>query len=299
MLTEEQKAFYAENGYVVVRGMFTPEECAAYRAECHHLAERLMQLRNINAAWGSAKDLAGAADTVVLHCHDVQFQSAAFARLITDERLAGAASSIIGPNVQLHHTKMFIKPPEKGAPFPLHQDAPYFPHDNHSMIAAIIHFDDAPLEKGCVRVVPGSHKQGLLPHEAQGGWHLNPEKYPVESATPLPSQAGDVLFFSYLTIHGSGINVSNEARTTLLVQMRDPADPPTIRTHESRGQGMMLYGIDPSCATTKPSSDDPQDNPVLRLGSGEMSSGGMMGGMMGGMGSMSSMGGMMVATDEK
>ncbi|GAB4459470.1 MAG: phytanoyl-CoA dioxygenase family protein [Armatimonadaceae bacterium] len=292
MLTEEQKAFYDENGYIVVRGLLTPEECAAYRAECHSLAERLMQTRNINAAWGSAKDLAGAADSVVLHCHDVQFQSAAFARLIVDDRLTGVASSLIGPNVQLHHTKMFIKVPERGAPFPLHQDAPYFPHENHSMIAAIIHFDEAPLEKGCVRVVPGSHRRGILPHLPQGGWHLDPQEYPVESATPLPASAGDVLFFSYLTIHGSGLNTSQEARTTLLVQMRDPMDPPTIRTHESRGQGMILRGIDPSCATTKPVSDNPADNPVHRAGMGAMSEGmsggmggdmsdGMSGGMMG------------------
>jgi hypothetical protein len=57
------------------------------------------------------------------------------------------------------------------------------------------------------------------------------------------------LFFSYLTIHGSGVNVSSEARTTLLVQMRDPADPPTVKTHESRGQGMLLRGIDPTVGT--------------------------------------------------
>ena len=62
----------------------------------------------------------------------------------------------------------------------------------------------------------------------------------------MPARAGDVLFFSYLTIHGSGINVSNEARTTLLVQMRDPTDPPTIDAHRSRGQGMMLRGVDPN-----------------------------------------------------
>jgi hypothetical protein len=57
-----------------------------------------------------------------------------------------------------------------------------------------------------------------------------------------------VLFFSYLTIHGSGINVSPEARTTLLIQMRDPSDPPSKKTHESRGQGMMLRGFDPMAA---------------------------------------------------
>jgi hypothetical protein len=97
-----------------------------------------------------------------------------------------------------------------------------------------------------VRVVPGSHKLGPLPHVAAGSWHLPFEQYPLESSLPCPAKAGDVLFFSYLTIHGSGVNVSNEARTTLLVQMRDPADPPLEPEHRSRGQGMMLRGIAPA-----------------------------------------------------
>jgi phytanoyl-CoA hydroxylase len=245
MLTTEQKQFYADNGYVLVKGLFTPEEAAMYRKECHDLANRLQAKRNIDATWGSAKD--GAKQTSLLHCHDVQFQSAAFSKLIVDERFTSIAADIIGPNVQLHHTKMFIKPPEKGSPFPMHQDAPFFPHEKHSMIAAIIHFDDAPLEKGCVRVVPGSHKLGMLPHNPEGSWHLPKDEYPVENALPLPAKAGDALFFSYLTIHGSGINESSEARTTILVQMRDPSDLPTLLTHGSRGQGMMLRGIDPLC----------------------------------------------------
>ena len=149
----------------------------------------------------------------------------------------------------------------------MHQDVPFFPHDNHSMIAVILHFDDAPLEKGCLRVVPGSHKLGMLEHISEGAYHLPPEEYPVEEATPCPAKAGDAIFFSYLTIHGSGLNVSDEARTTLLIQMRDPCDPPTIRTHESLGQGMILYGIDASCRTTKPSSETTSN---VSMGGGAM-----------------------------
>ncbi|MCS6775147.1 MAG: phytanoyl-CoA dioxygenase family protein [Chloroherpetonaceae bacterium] len=247
MLTPEQLAFYRENGYLLVKGLLTPEEAAFYRRECHELAERLSTQANIDATWNSAREgVAGATETRVLHCHNVQFYSAAFSRLIVDPRITDIAAEIIGsPNVQLHHTKMFIKPPEKGSPFPMHQDAPYFPHARHSMIAVILHFDDAPIEKGCVRVVPGSHRLGLLEHNPEGGWHLPFSDYPVESAVPCEAQAGDALFFSYLTIHGSGLNTSSEARTTLLIQMRDPTDPPTVKTHESRGQGMMLRGIDP------------------------------------------------------
>lgn len=254
-LTPEQKQFYDDNGYVLVKGLFTKQEAAMYRKECHDLAERLQKIKDIDATWTSVR--APNKKTIILHCHDVQFYSAAFSRMIVDSRFTACAQSIVGPNVQLHHTKMFIKPPEKGSPFPMHQDTPYFPHEKHSMFAAIIHFDDAPLEKGCVRVYPGSHKLGWIKEIRAGDNSLSPEKWPLEKATACPAEAGDVLFFSYLTIHGSGINSSNEARTTVLVQMRDPTDPPTIRAHESRGQGMMLAGIDPSCCTTQP-MDEPK-----------------------------------------
>ena len=237
-LTPDETAFYRANGYVHVKGLLSPQEAASYRTELHALAER--QGSN-DATWSSVKD----AGTRITHCHDVHFRSAAFTRLLVDPRLTGVAQDIIGPNVQLHHNKMFIKPPEKGSPFPMHQDYPYFPHTLHSMIAVIIHFDDASDEKGCLRVYPGSHKLGPL--AAVGSDHHLPEDvYSIAGATPIPAKAGDAIFLSYLLVHGSGVNVSDEPRTTLLVQMRDPEDVPLNDRHTSRGQGMMLAGIDPT-----------------------------------------------------
>lgn len=234
-LSADELRFYHENGYVHVQGLLTPDEAAAYRAECHGLAARI---GDNDATWASLRGQG----TRITHCHDVQFQSAAFTRLLVDPRLTGVAQALVGPNVQLHHTKMFIKPPEKGSPFPMHQDYPYFPHARHSMIAAIVHFDDAPDEKGCLRVVPCSHKLGPL--EAEGEDHHLPQ-FPLDQATPIPAKAGDAIFMSYLLVHGSGVNRSDEPRTTILVQMRDPEDVPLVEKHGSRGQGMMLAGVDP------------------------------------------------------
>jgi len=244
-LTEAQVSAYSHDGYIHLPKVFTQGEADDLRRESHELIERLTRTQSVDATWASARDIGMGMDTSLLHCHNVQFQSAAFTRLICDPRLVDPVADLIGPNVQLHHTKMFIKPPEKGSPFPMHQDHPFFPHERHTMLAAIIFFDDAPIEKGCVRVVPGSHKLGPLEHDATGSYHLSPEEYSVENATPVEAAAGDVLIFSYLTIHGSGVNRSSEARTTLLVQMRDPEDPPTVETHVSRGQGMMLRGVAP------------------------------------------------------
>src|SRR5580700_7878142 len=106
MLTAEQLAFYRENGYVLVKGMFTREEAVALRKECHDLTERLSVHESIDATWGSARAaVAEAKDTRILHCHNVQFYAAAFSRLIVDDRFTSAAADIIGAeNVQLHHT---------------------------------------------------------------------------------------------------------------------------------------------------------------------------------------------------
>jgi ectoine hydroxylase-related dioxygenase (phytanoyl-CoA dioxygenase family) len=240
-LEQADKDLYQQQGYLHVKGLLSPEEAAEYRAECHRLAART---GNTDATWSSVRSTAAGQQVKLTHCHDVQFYSAAFTRLLVDPRLMRVARGIIGPNVQLHHTKMFIKPPENGSPFPLHQDFPYFPHQNHSMIAVIIHFDDAPVERGCVHVVPGSHKLGPLESVGQDH-HLPEDLYPVENAVPLPARAGDAIFMSYLLIHGSGVNRSREPRTTVLIQLRDPADVPLNDRHSSRGQGMMLAGVDP------------------------------------------------------
>jgi phytanoyl-CoA hydroxylase len=251
--TSELTHAFQTEGFVHLRGLFTAQEAANYRKEAHDLLQRLGQRASDNPTWSSVNT----GKTVIQHCHDVQTHSSAFTRLLLDPRLTQAMAGCIGPNVQLHHTKMFIKPPEKGSPFPMHQDYPYFPHARHTMTAAIIHFDDAPIAKGCLRVVPRSHKLGpLMPHNLKD-FSLSPTEYPIESAHAVEATAGDVLIFNYLVIHGSGINVSNEARTTLLVQFRDPADEPLLHTHESRSQGLMLAGIDPNAGRTPVLADDP------------------------------------------
>ena len=236
---------YATEGYVLVRNLISRDEAEAYRAESHRLLADLA--RTDDPTWGSAAELAGELPTRLQHLHDAQFYSAAFSRLLVDDRFTSVAAAVLGGagNVQLHHTKLFVKPPENGSPFPPHQDHPFFPHTLHRVGAAIFHFDDAPEEKGCVRVIPGSHLGGPLQHDPAGSFHL--PQIPFSDTTPLPARAGDVLFFTYLTVHCSGVNVSDEPRTTWLVQYRDPADRLIGDSHtHSLGQGMMLAGTDPT-----------------------------------------------------
>ncbi len=234
-------AFYREHGYLLAKGVFGAAEVEEMREAIGRILDAVAGTEHDeNHRWGAVRE-----ETVLKGFHNVQYHAGVFTRAVAHPRLVGVLTSLIGPNVQLHHTKMLVKPPEQGAPFPMHQDYPYFPHERHTMLAASIHLDDADEENGCLRVVPGSHLRG--PIEETGESHAL--DVPLSAGTPLPASAGDVAFFNYLTIHGSGVNRSARTRRNVLFQYRDPEDPPLLRDgreeHVNWGQGLMVAGHNP------------------------------------------------------
>jgi phytanoyl-CoA hydroxylase len=243
--------FYREQGYLHARGVFDDDEVEEMRAAIDRILDDVEgTAHDRNHVWAAV-----AQESVLKGFHDVQYHDAAFTRAATHSRLVDVLTQLIGPNVQLHHSKMLVKPPEQGAPFPMHQDYPYFPHERHSVVAASVHLDDTDLENGCLRVVPRSHKRGPL--DAQGASHT--VEVPLEDGRPMPAAAGDVLFFNYLTIHGSGVNTSSRTRRNVLFQYRDPEDPPVLRNgreaHVNWGQGLMVAGRNPVYWERRPPVD--------------------------------------------
>jgi ectoine hydroxylase-related dioxygenase (phytanoyl-CoA dioxygenase family) len=239
--------FYEENGYLLVPGVFD----AAEVEEMKDALARILaaEAGETNHSWSAVEDRG----LVLKGHHDLQYHDAVFTRMVAHPRLVAVLTDLIGPNVQLHHSKMLVKPPEAGAPFPMHQDYPYFPHERHSLVAASVHLDDTDEENGCLHVVPGSHTLGPL--EAHGESHT--VDYPLESGTPCPAKAGDVLFFNYLTIHGSGVNRSDRIRRNVLFQYRDPQDPPVpngtgTEDHVDWGMGLMVAGSNPGFFEWRP-----------------------------------------------
>ncbi|NGP46027.1 phytanoyl-CoA dioxygenase family protein [Bacillaceae bacterium SIJ1] len=246
MISEKDVEFYKQDGYLLVKNVFNEQEVEEMRNGVDRIVQRAADAKlDHNAAWQGdfipAKELK---KLVLKGFHDVHYHDAAFTKALVHPNMVAVLRQLIGPNVQLHHSKMLVKPPENGAAFPMHQDEPYFPHEKHTMMAASVHLDDADEENGCLHVVPESHKSGPLPHV--GRHYLNHKEYPISMGTPCPAQAGDVLFFNYLTIHGSDANRSDRTRRNVLFQYRDPADPPVKDVHVNWGQGLMVCGENPT-----------------------------------------------------
>lgn len=225
--SSELAASFAENGFYHARGVFSPDEVAELESEFDRIVRRITgAAEETNARWGGAEmDRLGAAGTVVTHTHNVQQFSAVWMRALLHPGFLAVATAILGPNVALHHTKLFQKPAENGAPFPMHQDWSYFPTERDTMMAGIIHVSAATDEMGCLRVYPGSHRRGRLDDSNGTKDGVMTDEFPIARATPMEAEPGDVLFFHYLTVHGSMPNRSDRTRKTVLVQMRAGDDP--------------------------------------------------------------------------
>jgi len=217
---------FDRDGYYLAPGVYPDEALRPMEEAFDRIVAQLQRSgENVNARWRgeSMDELDGGASTVI-HTHNVHRYSARWLHALQDERFLAVARTILGPDIVLHHSKLFQKPPHAGAPFPVHQDWSYFPTQKDTMVAATIFLTDADESMGGMRVFPGSHKLGRMESSAglQVSGSLKP--YPLTQATPVNAKRGDVLFFSYFTLHGSLPNTSARVRKTVLVQMYSGGD---------------------------------------------------------------------------
>ena len=215
--------FFDENGYFFAKGVYSHDEIKTMEYDFDRVVDQLVKSdENVNARWGGRlMDALDGGESVIIHTHNIQSFSGVWMKAFQQDNFLDVTEAILGQDIMLHHSKLFCKPPEKGSPFPMHQDWQYFPSIKDSMIAAIIYVSEATDEMGCVRVYPGSHKElgrtgGMM---GRGDNEEITEKYPIEKATVLEAEPGDVLFFSYFTLHGSMPNRSDKTRKSVLVQM--------------------------------------------------------------------------------
>ena len=236
---------FKENGFYAQSSLFTKETLQKYSLEFDRIVAQLQESGEaINARWGSelTKDIEQS-ESQVIHTHNVQSYSAEMMAMIQNEQFLDALEELIGPDIILHHTKLFLKPPGNGSAFPLHQDWSYFPTEKNSMIAAVIHLSESDEEMGCMRIVPGSHKLGKVEktdgHSFVKGVH---DRYQLEDAEPIIAEPGDIVFFHCCSLHGSMPNVSKRPRKTVLVQLYSGADRVVDGNRHTNVQ-LVLRGI--------------------------------------------------------
>jgi phytanoyl-CoA hydroxylase len=212
-LSAEETARFWEDGFLVYDDVLTADELAELRAACDDYP---------NLMAGVRKNI----QTETVHLLGLTRMHPAFMKLAYNANIVSKIVSLIGRNIQLQHSKLATKPPTKGTGvYPWHQDYAFFPHTNTDLAAVMVMLDDATPENGCMQMVKGSHRLGLLNHMNEqgrftGGCVETTYWESEESRTYIQPKAGGISIHHCLTLHGSDANFSGKARRGIVFQYR-------------------------------------------------------------------------------
>lgn len=202
------KAFFNANGYLVLENAFSPAEVEELKKEttliCRGERGEVPDLPKADPAEPDASVLNRFLCIHFPHkCSDVM--RAAVHNVPTVNTL----KTVIGPNVKFMQSMLFIK--SSGKPGQAwHQDEDYIATRDRSLLGSWIALDRATIENGCLWVMPGSHKPGILWEQR---WHGDRRfdcaeqsvDFPFrdEEAVPVEVEAGSVVFFNGYLLHRS------------------------------------------------------------------------------------------------
>ncbi len=133
-----------------------------------------------------------------------------------------ALRGMIGPDIKCMQSMLFIK--SAGKPGQAwHQDEDYIPTRDRSLTGGWIALDDATIENGCLWVLPGSHRRGVLyPQAQQSDARFDCAEQSTgfpwsdDDAVPVQVKAGSIVFFNGYLLHRSLPNTTDGYRRVLV-----------------------------------------------------------------------------------
>ena len=142
---------------------------------------------------------------------------------VTRPELLDMVEQLIGEDIILWGTTIFGKPAHGGKATPWHQDGAYYPIRPLETLSIWIALDDAVPDNGCMRFIPGSHKdRKIFSHHWEEDQDLtinrvcDSEHFDEASARDLVLAAGQISFHDVYIIHSSRANPSGRRRAALV-----------------------------------------------------------------------------------
>ena len=141
-----------------------------------------------------------------------------------NSKILNAVQSVIGENILVCGTTLFIKNPNEKGFVSYHQDAKYIGLEPHNWVTAWVAITDSNEKNGCMRRWSGSHKDNLKEHDQkfnEGNLLTRGQtvkNVPKEKTTPLILKAGQMSLHHPTVVHGSDLNKSNDRRIGFVIQ---------------------------------------------------------------------------------
>ena len=219
ILKPEQKKSFDDNGYLLLKGFYSPDEMQEMRRQFHELVNDVenrpknVKYSFMDAPEGYAPDefnprnVAGLMDQTL--AGDYWFDQ------FTEPRIVSAMVDLLGANLDFHNGKIRNKPPGFVCDQSWHQDWPYERHSKPELAAAITYLDATDFEAGATEALPGSHLKGEYPTREQS--HTIPDEHiPDNEHIVLAAEPGDVAIIHVLAVHRAGHNYTPLGRNAII-----------------------------------------------------------------------------------
>jgi ectoine hydroxylase-related dioxygenase (phytanoyl-CoA dioxygenase family) len=242
---------YTNDGYTVVRGLFTPGEVEEMRAAFDRLEERAKALRTQGTIGETLFVVEPKADgrtriERIVWCGGVE---PILGELGRTQRLLSPAAALLGSReMDQLINQAHIKNPGDGVSFHFHQDSFHrrygtdLFHDVNgrgSFVQTLTALDRMDPENGGLLVIPRSHQIGHVP--TRDG-HLPSGSFDPAQAIPLQLEPGDVAFLNPFTVHGSGPNHGTTKRRLFINGFASPGA--NRREYPGAGRGLRLTALE-------------------------------------------------------
>jgi non-haem Fe2+, alpha-ketoglutarate-dependent halogenase len=205
ILTDQQVKQYNDKGYIAPINALSKQEAHTAREEIE-LIEKQMP---------NEIDKSGR--------YNVHLISPKLDEIVHNSKILDAVESIIGKNILVCSTTLFIKNAKQQGFVSYHQDAKYIGLEPHNWVSAWVAITDSYEENGCMRMWPGSHLEVKDHIEKFDKGNLltrgqTVEGVPEDKIKPVELKAGQVSLHHPRIVHGSGINKSNDRRIGFIIQ---------------------------------------------------------------------------------
>lgn len=233
MLTEQQLQQWTDQGYVRLGQVMTT-------AQLHALSERIdaimlgdviydgmfFQLDSETGDYGDLKFQNGWQGPSLNYrkIQDLE-RDPLFLEYLQHRVFRELTRQLVAEEISVFRAMFMNKPAHRGTVLPYHQDGgSQWQLDREQFVTVWTALDDATIENGCVQIVPGSHKLGLL---SERGHTITPEQEaayaPDEQSIYLEAKAGEAILLHNYVLHRSGVNTIERPRRAFSVVYMEAA----------------------------------------------------------------------------
>jgi len=227
-LSEDQVAFFEENGYLCPLDAFAGDELLHYQRcfaefearEGGRLAGDRRNKSHLFLAWLN--------------------------ELVRHPAILDAVEDLIGSDILAYHAQWFVKEPHSKGFVSFHQDSAYWNLSETTALSVWVAFEDANHDNGCMQVVPGSHKHLFEHVDIRDNdnmlWRGQTAMGDVDlaKAVDMPLGAGQFSIHHGRIVHGSSANHSDRRRVGYSIRYV----PTHVERLGPRDSAMLVRGTD-------------------------------------------------------